>query len=330
MKALSQNDPRWAKQILGFNAIESIYTIGGYGCTITCLAMVAGTDPLTLNNQLKTVGGFVNGGYYVWQSINQLYNINESQVQLSSHVERIKAEIRAGRVCILRTAYNNQMHYVLAHQLDGEHVMIIDPMDGVVKYLGNSYRTFTSYTSYLTIDSNNNNNQDMELKNKMKEIITTDSRYDEETRRMLLAAVDNGDMGYVLAFSGAYIRDELKNQQYKQGELQIAYDNLVEISSRPTFENYVAQQLPEAQPAVIEEVQNNEGRPFGISKKLIVGLLSALGVPTTYLSLVEFLPEQVVIDPNMMTQYALPVLGMITIISCVYIISQAIIDYKNK
>jgi hypothetical protein len=92
----------------------------------------------------------------------------------------------------------------------------------------------------------------MQLKKQMKDIIMNDARYDEETRRMLLAAVDNGDMEYVLALSGAFIRDELKNQQYKRGEIELAYNNLLNSkmeTTTPTLENYVAQQLPEV-PAV--------------------------------------------------------------------------------
>jgi hypothetical protein len=116
-----------------------------------------------------------------------------------------------------------------------------------------NYANILTFVRWKGIQSNttitSNNTTDMELKKQMKDIINSDNRYDEETRRMLINAVDNGDMAYVLAFSGAFIRDELKAKQYTQGELEVAYNNLVEISSRPTFENYVAQQLPEV-PAV--------------------------------------------------------------------------------
>ncbi len=246
MQLLSQHDPRWNNQILGYNTPNSIYTIGGFGCLITCLAMIAGTDPLTLNNQLKNIGGYqAFGGFYIWGKINQLYNINESQVQKTSDIERVKNEIRAGKICILQVDYNPRtvawdMHFVIAHKLNGEKLVIIDPIDGKEKLLENSYRSFKTYTSYtiLTADVVRdkiitiNNNQDMELKNQMKNIIATDSRYDEETRRMLLAAIDNNDMAYVLAFSGAFIRDELKSQQYKKGELELAYNNLLAEHSK--------------------------------------------------------------------------------------------------
>jgi hypothetical protein len=271
---------------------------------------------------------------------------------------------QAGDICVtLGGQYNNRWGHVFMI-LAGSTVNTMNTLEqntGNGDGRGEDDRTVArtrNYANILTfvrwkgIQSNTtiniNNNQDMELKNQMKNIIATDTRYDEETRRMLLAAVDNGDMAYVLAFSGAYIRDELQSQQYKRGEIELAYNNLLNSkveTTTPTLETYVAQQLqevPAVPPFTLEltkeqtekldeqEVQNNQGRPFGISKKLIVSLLSAFGVPTTYLSLVEFLPEQVVIDPNIMSQYALPVLGMITVIACVYIISQAIIDYKNK
>lgn len=54
MKAYSQNDVAWKGEMLG----ESNTSIGSHGCTITCVAMLAGIDPKEANSRLRNGGGF--------------------------------------------------------------------------------------------------------------------------------------------------------------------------------------------------------------------------------------------------------------------------------
>ena len=65
MIALSQRDPRWSKQQLG----TSNTTIGGFGCTITSIAMLIGTTPDVVNRELKRVGGYANGNLVIWSKV---------------------------------------------------------------------------------------------------------------------------------------------------------------------------------------------------------------------------------------------------------------------
>ena len=65
MTVLSQRDPRWAKQQLGI----SNTTIGGFGCTITSIAMLIGTTPDVVNRELKRVGGYANGNLVIWSKV---------------------------------------------------------------------------------------------------------------------------------------------------------------------------------------------------------------------------------------------------------------------
>ena len=65
MIALSQRDSRWSKQQLG----TSNTTIGGFGCTITSIAMLVGTTPDVVNRELKRVGGFANGNLVIWSKV---------------------------------------------------------------------------------------------------------------------------------------------------------------------------------------------------------------------------------------------------------------------
>lgn len=56
---LAQRDLRWSNIILGNNTSYSGYTIGGWGCYITSMAIAAGTTPDYMNNMLKSIrGGF--------------------------------------------------------------------------------------------------------------------------------------------------------------------------------------------------------------------------------------------------------------------------------
>ena len=52
--ARSQNNPEWKGEILG----DSKTTIGSHGCTVSCVAMLAGITPKEVNDRLKNGGGF--------------------------------------------------------------------------------------------------------------------------------------------------------------------------------------------------------------------------------------------------------------------------------
>lgn len=54
MNAYSQNNNAWKGEMLG----ESNTTIGTHGCTITCVAMLAGIDPKEVNSRLRNGGGY--------------------------------------------------------------------------------------------------------------------------------------------------------------------------------------------------------------------------------------------------------------------------------
>ena len=62
-----QRDPRWANDKLGFSTTS---TIGNYGCTISCVAMLANLTPKEVNDRLKAVKGFQND-LILWQKINE-------------------------------------------------------------------------------------------------------------------------------------------------------------------------------------------------------------------------------------------------------------------
>lgn len=76
MTPLNQRDPRWSRIALG----TSNTTIGSHGCTITCIAMLAGTTPDVVNKRFKALPkdkngntGFANGNLVVWTRIREAF-----------------------------------------------------------------------------------------------------------------------------------------------------------------------------------------------------------------------------------------------------------------
>lgn len=118
----SQRDDRWKNKKLGTSNV----TIGGYGCLVTCFAMVAkyygkDTDPDRLNQELIKVSGFANdkkeimgalSNRYVWKSITKIYSditepkLTETPLAVSSsQFEAIAAETNSGRPVILKVDF---------------------------------------------------------------------------------------------------------------------------------------------------------------------------------------------------------------------------------
>jgi hypothetical protein len=66
-----QRDPRWADVKVGFS---TRYTMGGYGCLVTCVAMMVThhlgieVTPPMANDKLKEVGGFTGANMY-WAKV---------------------------------------------------------------------------------------------------------------------------------------------------------------------------------------------------------------------------------------------------------------------
>src|SRR5687767_7476005 len=72
---LSQQDPKWKQDILGFGDPED--TIGYVGCALSSVAMLLSghgyaETPKTLNQKLKNVQGFVSAAIR-WGSVSQVY-----------------------------------------------------------------------------------------------------------------------------------------------------------------------------------------------------------------------------------------------------------------
>lgn len=117
MTEFSQKDPLWASKKLGTCSV----TIGGYGCFITCLAMMCDKRPDEVNQLLKDNGGYVEGCMVDSETSADILNLNYSG----------KTTEWQNSLCIAETndyAPNYPQHFVL--WLGDGH--IVDPLIGYV------------------------------------------------------------------------------------------------------------------------------------------------------------------------------------------------------
>lgn len=135
---LSQQDPKWKQDILGFGDRED--TIGYLGCALTSVAMLLSghgytETPRTLNQKLKSVSGFVSAAIR-WGSVSQIYpNVTvKSNIACAASpapLELIDAALAAGQPAIVQVdsspANGIQTHWVVAYARKGDDYLMLDP-----------------------------------------------------------------------------------------------------------------------------------------------------------------------------------------------------------
>lgn len=170
----SQRDPQWANIFLGYNTANP-YTIGNYGCLITCLASYlksAGKDetPKTVNQKLVDGNGYVNGGNFVWSKcgllgLTEVYSSpTYSGPATAQAFAKIKSFIEAGQpvlceVDFIPSTAGVDMHYVLLYAIDDNQIYAMDPWTGTFITLdvyGGWQRAITQFRAYdLTVPKDN-------------------------------------------------------------------------------------------------------------------------------------------------------------------------------
>ena len=127
----SQNDPRWALELLG----PTNDTVGQAGCAITSAAMVLSaygvdTDPDRLNQYLTTNGGFTSNGWLYWEKAAQIApggQVEKAYEDLPSYA-LIDQNLLAGNPVIVRLKlHNGKTHFVVLLGKDGWDYLIQDP-----------------------------------------------------------------------------------------------------------------------------------------------------------------------------------------------------------
>jgi hypothetical protein len=135
---LSQQDPKWKQDILGFGDPED--TIGYVGCALTSVAMLLSghgyaETPKTLNQKLKSVQGFVSAAIR-WNSISQVYpsvtvKSNISCTTSPAPLELIDTAIAAGQPAIVQVdsspASGIQTHWVVVYGKKDDDYLMLDP-----------------------------------------------------------------------------------------------------------------------------------------------------------------------------------------------------------
>lgn len=135
---LSQQDPQWKNDLLGFG--DPVDTIGYVGCALTATAMLLNghgyaETPRSLNEKLKNTGGFVSSAI-VWSAVSKLY----PKVTLKAFIPcttsdaplaQIDASLAAGQPAIVQVdsspAPGIQTHWVVIYERKGDDYLMLDP-----------------------------------------------------------------------------------------------------------------------------------------------------------------------------------------------------------
>lgn len=143
----SQNDPKWKDEQLGYCPG---YTIGGWGCAITCAAMVYNyyssnyTNPSKLNQCLKEKGGYAEGCNIIWGNNCQPFSLPWSFVATTNALSK-KLE---NYPVIVWDNCKYQTHFLVAIEKSGNDFLVIDPIDGQAKLFFATGHCFVSGIAY--------------------------------------------------------------------------------------------------------------------------------------------------------------------------------------
>lgn len=143
IKPLSQTDSKWANKKIGQTAL----TLGRYGCTITCMAMLMDTTPDQLAKTLK----FTADAKIIWS--NNFGKFKFSFREYKRNDPAIIDHIKDPKKAVILEV-NNKSHWVIPVAYfppSGKNptYLIADPQDGVYKNL-DVYKNITG-AAYFTI-----------------------------------------------------------------------------------------------------------------------------------------------------------------------------------
>lgn len=143
MKLYSQRDIRWAKEKIG----NTNSTIGQYGCTITCIAMLAEITPSEVNKRMTRVGGYLRD-LVIWEKINEAIPWLSNGIRARKYENnKVTQAISDNGGCLVEVDFDgvvdtpNDEHWVL---FVGNKTLY-DPWTGTVKDT-NHYPVLKGYT----------------------------------------------------------------------------------------------------------------------------------------------------------------------------------------
>lgn len=157
MTPLSQRDGRWKDIKIG----NSSSTIGSYGCTLTCLAMLSNTTPDITNAFLTAVNGF-SVDRIIWTKLNETklgLHFPDMGRQYVYNDVAVRDAIKAYGGCLVEVDFDgiistpNDRHWVL---YIGDQ-KLIDPWDGKIK----STSSYPLVKGYAIIQANHENSDNL-------------------------------------------------------------------------------------------------------------------------------------------------------------------------
>jgi len=154
MTPISQRDPKWGNITIG----NSTSKISAYGCTITCVAMLADTTPDVVNAFLTAVGGF-SVDRIIWTKINETklgLHFPDMGRQYVYNDVAVREAIEKNGGCLVEVDFDgvvatpSDRHWVL---YIGNH-QLIDPWTGTIKPTS----SYPLVKGYAIIEKNNEQN----------------------------------------------------------------------------------------------------------------------------------------------------------------------------
>jgi SH3-like domain-containing protein len=164
---LSQRDPKWRGETLGF---DTSLTLGSDGCALTCLAMLVNgygfeENPSTLNAKLKALGpgvGFL-GGLIVWGGLSRVFpKITFQRIVICrdqpAPLQAIDQALDSGQPLVVEIdsspAAGLQNHWVVLYGRQSGDYLMLDPYpypaDNRAITLGERYAKGRSPAEYIT------------------------------------------------------------------------------------------------------------------------------------------------------------------------------------
>lgn len=139
---LSQNDPEWQEDRLGYAGSDM--TIGEWGCLVTTFAMIGryykkSLDPNKLNKKMVRERLFLGSNLTPWNTLSRLYQdiIFDGRLETRHHPDitrRIDAALRAGNPVAVQVDYTpdspyvpNDQHWVVVVGREGNDYRVNDP-----------------------------------------------------------------------------------------------------------------------------------------------------------------------------------------------------------
>ena len=143
----SQRDSRWSGQRMA----PSSLTVGNYGCLMTCLASTYRVSPNTLNSWLSRNGGYTSGGLVNHEAAARFDGSGGLRYSgggsLPTSAGSIGRGIARGAVYVTASRrFSGSTHWVLVFAVSGNQVYYMDPWDGTVRMVGDSWVRYGNET----------------------------------------------------------------------------------------------------------------------------------------------------------------------------------------